>query len=101
MVVFVQEMRHDLVRGWGELGARTADTWLRYNDRFFRGELEPRRCSSFGSPHSAHWIGLRCTRHLTTRIALCRPHNARNASTADRGTLLHEIHAWLKQRGPP
>jgi hypothetical protein len=35
------EMRRGLVRGWSELGARTADCWLDYNKRFFGGRLMP------------------------------------------------------------
>jgi hypothetical protein len=66
-------MRRNLICGWGELGDRTADTWLRYNDRFFRGELKPLPVFFVQIARFGHSIGLTCARHLTTHIALCRP----------------------------
>jgi hypothetical protein len=34
-------MRRSLIRGWGDFGARPADRWLEYNERYFDGPAHP------------------------------------------------------------
>ena len=93
------EMRRALIKGWGELGARTADAWLDFNRRYFGGELQPipiffTNTTPFGK-RLAH---CRCESQCT-HIALNRPSGHAHL-IADRDTLLHEmIHQYLGQRG--
>lgn len=94
------DMKRGLVRGWGDLGARTADCWRDYNRRFFGGELEPMPMFFIPVAPYGKCIAWTCTAHPVTHIALCRPKTRNPGWTADRNTLLHEmIHAWLDQQG--
>jgi hypothetical protein len=55
-----EEMRRGLVRGWSELGARTADCWLDYNERLFGGQLMPLPMFSVPVAPYGHMIGWTC-----------------------------------------
>jgi hypothetical protein len=94
------EMRRCLVRGWGDLGGRTASCWMEFNRQFFDGRLNP--LPMFFTPVGPYGgrIAWTCCAYPLTHIALCRPKSGNLKSTADRGVLLHEmIHQHLNERG--
>jgi hypothetical protein len=90
------------VRGWSDLGARTADCWLLQQAVLRRptGQLMPLPMFFVAVLPYGHMIGWTCTQHPVSHIALCWPDTGKRTSTADRDTLLHEmVHALLDQQG--
>ena len=71
-------MRRGLVRGWSELGARTADCWRDYNKRFFGGRLMPLPMFFVHASPYGRWVGLTFTQlssdssSMSGWLATCR-----------------------------
>jgi hypothetical protein len=95
-----EEMRRCLVRGWGDLGGRTADCWREFNHRYFGAGLRPLPIFFTPTAPYGNMVGWTCVAHTMTHIALCRPDTGNAGYTADRGILLHEmLHQSLRERG--
>lgn len=89
------EMKRALVKGWGDVGERTAATWQEFNRRYFDGRLQP--LPIFFTPAAPYGkrLGWTCSSKAVTHIALVRP-EAGTFLIADSCTLLHEmIHQYL------
>ena len=95
----VAAMRRALVVGWGELGARVADTWVEFNRLYFGGRLRPLPIFLTPTTPYGKMAGWTCCGGPVTHIALAAPREGK-CLVANRGTLLHEmVHQHLHESG--
>lgn len=98
-------MRLFLKTGWADIGARTADKWLGFNQTYFGGVLLPvpmffTNTTPFGR-RVAHCCGNEECRHIALNMPKTTGHGYYEL-VADANTLLHEmIHQHCQQRGLP
>lgn len=94
------EMKRALIKGWGDVGAHTADCWLRFNAQHFEGKLKPLPIFFTPvAPYGKAYAWTCCGGEHLTHIALCRPRLG-GKLVADKNTLLHEmIHQHLNESG--
>jgi hypothetical protein len=92
-----------LTEGWGEIGARTADRWLAFNNSYFAGALRPlpiffTNTTPFGK-RLAHCCGNERCRHIALNVPKSTGHGSYGL-IADANTILHEmVHQCLNERG--
>jgi hypothetical protein len=100
-ITFAQ-MKAFLRTGWGALGERVAETWLRLNRKHFKGKLQPIPIVLTAVSPYGHWCGLTTSSPHVRRAHLIELTWPRLYQTlrADAGVLLHEmVHQHLTECG--
>jgi hypothetical protein len=64
------QMRRALEVGWGDLGARVAEHWLRFNREYFAGRLKPLPVFLTPATPYGQRLGWCCSTPEVTHIAL-------------------------------